>query len=124
MEQIETVYEKSERFSVRIVNLYKYLVDEKKEFTLSKQILRSGTSILANLSEAECAISKNDWLAKVYIALKECSETLSWLRVLAKTGFITQKAFDSIYADCCEIKRMLSSSTKTARNKISNIRPK
>ncbi len=67
--------QKSVDFAIRIINLYKYLVDKKKEFVLSKQVLRSGTSIGANLSEAECAISKNDFLAKVYIAYKECSET-------------------------------------------------
>ena len=72
----KTVKYKSKRFAVRIVNLYKYLCDEKKEFVLSKQVLRSGTSIGANIAESECAISKKDFLSKIYIALKECSETI------------------------------------------------
>lgn len=73
---------KSERFAIRIVNLYKHLSGDKKENVLSKQILRSGTSIGANLAEAECAISKNDFVSKVYIALKESSETQYWLKLL------------------------------------------
>ena len=112
-----TVLIKSEDFAVRIINLYKYLTETKKEFVMSKQVLRSGTGIGANLSESECAISKNDWLAKVYIALKETNETLYWLRLLIKTDFISRNEFDSIYADCEEIKRMLSASTKTATKK-------
>ena len=78
MEQEKTVKFKSKKFSVRVVNLYKYLCDEKKEFVLSKQILRSGTSIGANIAESECAISEKDFLSKIYIALKECVETNYW----------------------------------------------
>ena len=69
------VFEKSKDFAIRIVNLYNYLCDNKKEYVLSKQILRSGTSIGANIAESECAISKKDFLSKLYIALKETSET-------------------------------------------------
>ena len=87
MELEHTVKYKSKRFAVRIVNLYKYLCNEKKEFVLSKQILRSGTSIGANIAESECAISRRDFLAKVYIALKECAETLYWLDLLYETEF-------------------------------------
>ena len=105
--------EKSEKFAIRIVNLYRYLCNEKKEFVLSKQILRSGTSIGANIAESECAISKNDFSAKLYIALKESAETMYWLRLLRSTDLIGQKAFDSLYSDCEEIKRILQSSTKT-----------
>ena len=82
MEAENTARYKSKRFAVRIVRLYQYLCEEKREFVLSKQILRSGTSIGANLAEAECAISKKDFLSKIYIALKECSETLYWLELL------------------------------------------
>lgn len=78
----KTAKYKSKRFAVRIVNLYKYLCDNRKEYVLSKQVLRSGTSIGANLAEAESAMSKRDFLAKVYVALKECSETIYWLELL------------------------------------------
>jgi len=116
MDTKNIVYNKSEDFAVRIINLCKYLVDDKKEFVMSKQILRSGTNIVANLSEAECAISKNDWVSKVYISLKETSETACWLRLLFRTDFITETQFKSLYSDCIEIKRILSSSTKTAKS--------
>jgi four helix bundle protein len=106
---------KSKQFALRIVRLYKHLVDKKKEFVLSKQILRSGTSIGANLAEAECAISKNDFISKVYIALKECSETQYWLDLLKDSGYITQKEFDSIFADCNEITKILTKTTKTLK---------
>lgn len=113
MELEHTVKYKSKRFAVRIVNLYKYLCNEKKEFVLSKQILRSGTSIGANIAESECAISRRDFLAKVYIALKECAETLYWLDLLYETEYLSEKEFDSIRSDCEEIRKMLSSTTKT-----------
>jgi four helix bundle protein len=115
LESKNTSLTKSEAFAIRIVKLYKYLTEKKKEFVLSKQILRAGTSIGANLAESQCGISRSDWLAKIYIALKECNETMYWLRLLAQTDFLSAKEFDSVYADCGEIKRMLSSSTKTAR---------
>jgi len=109
---------KSEAFAIRIINLYKYLSEKKKEFVLSKQILRSGTSIGANLAESECAISKSDFLAKIYIAIKECAETLYWLRLLKATKFLTQKEFDSIYRECEEIKKILSSSIMTTKKNL------
>lgn len=96
-----------------MVKLYKYLCDEKKEYVLSKQMLRSGTSIGANLAESECAISKKDFLSKIYIALKEANETLYWLELLYDTNYLTEQEYISIHADCEEIKRMLSASTKT-----------
>ena len=111
-----TVKFKSKKFAVRIVKLYKYLCDEKKEFVLSKQLLRSGTSIGANIAESECAISKNDFLSKIYIALKECAETLYWLDILYDTEYLNKNEYLSIYKDCEEIKKMLSSSTKTMKN--------
>ncbi len=106
---------KSKRFAIRIVKLYKYLCDTKKEFVLSKQLLRSGTSIGANLAEAECAISKKDFLAKIYISLKECSETKYWLELLYETEYLNKEQFESICRDCEEIRKMLSSSTKTIK---------
>ena len=101
------------RFAVRIVKLYQFLCDEKKEYTLSKQILRSGTSIGANLAEAESAISRKDFLSKLYIALKECSETLYWLELMKETEYLTEEQFQSLHRDCEELRKMLSSSTKT-----------
>ena len=111
--------EKSMLFAIRIVNLYKYLC-EKKEYVLSKQILRCGTSIGANLAEAECAISRKDFLAKVYISFKECIETKYWLELLFKTEFITEKEYVSINEDCEELRKILSSITKTTREKLRN----
>ncbi len=112
----KTAKEKSKLFAVRIVRLYRYLCNEKKEFVLSKQLLRSGTSIGANLAEAECAISKNDFLAKVYIALKECMETKYWLELLYETAYLKEQEFQSMYADCEELRKMLSATTKTLRS--------
>ena len=118
MEYEKTVKYKSKKFSVRIVNLYKYLCDKKNEYVLSKQILRSGTSIGAKSAESECAISKKDFLSKIYIALKESAETLYWLDLLYETEYITDSQYESLYADCEEIKKMLSSTTKTINSTI------
>ena len=118
MEQEKTVKFKSKKFSVRVVNLYKYLCDEKKEFVLSKQILRSGTSIGANVAESECAISEKDFLSKIYIALKECVETIYWLDLLFDTDYLSKEQYDSVKADCEEIRKMLSSTTKTLNSKL------
>lgn len=115
---------KSKRFAVRIVHLYRYLCEEKKEYVLSKQLLRSGTSIGANLAEGECAISRKDFLAKLYIALKECAETLYWLELLRDTDFLSEQEFRSIYKDCLELKKMLSASTKTINSTLHSSRSK
>ena len=109
--------EKSKKFAVRIVKLYRHLTEEKKEFVLSKQVLRSGTSIGANLAESECAITNNDFLSKIYIALKECNETLYWLELLKETDFLTDEQFKSIYDDCEELKKLLMSTTKTLKQR-------
>ncbi len=111
------VFEKSKRFAVRIVKLYSYLCNTKKEYVLSKQLLRSGTSIGANLAEAECAISENDFLAKLYISLKETSETLYWLELLHETSYLADEEYKSIHQDADEIRKMLSSTTKTIRER-------
>ena len=113
MNQSNTAKCKSKLFAVRIVRLYQYLCSEKKEFVLSKQLLRSGTSIGANLSESECAISRKDFLSKVYIALKECCETLYWLDLLHETGYLAESEYLSMQSDCEEIRKMLSATTKT-----------
>ena len=103
---------KSMDFSVRIVNLYKWLCNEKKEFVLSKQLLRSGTSIGANLSEAQSAISKPDFSSKVYISLKECREAQYWLELLKRTDYLDEKQYQSIKNDAVELGKLLSSITK------------
>ena len=106
-------YAKSKKLAVRIVRLYSCLCNEKKEYVMSKQMLRSGTSIGANLAEAECAISKADFNAKAYIALKEVMETICWLELSHETDYLTDTQFSSITADVEEIRKMLSSTTKT-----------
>ena len=107
---------KSKAFALRIIKLYQYLCDTKREFILSKQILRSGTSIGANVREAICGQSRPDFYAKLYIALKETSETEYWLELLHESGFINDTYFDSIYSDCKEIIRILTSITKTQKS--------
>ena len=109
---------KSKPFALRIIRLYEFLRKEKKEYVLSAQILRSGTSIGANLAEAECAMSRKDLLSKLYIALKECAETRYWLELLYEANYIDEKLFMSLYNDCQEIMRILSSSTKTLSKEI------
>lgn len=110
------VFEKSKNFSLRIIGLYKYLCDEKKEFVLSKQLLRSGTSIGANIAEANCAISKKDFLAKMYITFKESSETAYWLELLYGAEYLSKTEFESINLDCIELQKILSSITKTTKD--------
>ncbi len=109
------VKEKSFAFAIRVVNLYKYLTAEKKEFVLSKQLLRSGTSIGANLAEANGAISKADFSNKISIAYKECLETKYWLSLLKDTDFIDETTFESIYSDADEIAQILFTTLKTSR---------
>ena len=109
--------QKANAFAIRIYKLHKYLCDEKKEFVIAKQILKSGTSIGANLAEAECGISTNDFLSKIYISYKECSETLYWLELIKNVELIPNEWFDSMYQDCKELIRLLSSSIQTTKNK-------
>ena len=103
-------------FAVRIVKLYKHLTEEKREFVLSKQLLRSGTSIGANVAEAERGQTKADFYTKMSIALKEANETDYWLRLLHKTDYLTDNEFNSIYKDIDEIISLLVSITKTIKN--------
>lgn len=111
------VFIKSKEFAVRIVNLYRCLREDKKEYVMSKQLLRSGTSIGANIAESECAISDKDFLSKLYIAFKESAETQYWLDILFETAYLNSQEYESISVDCTEFKKMLSSITKTIRNK-------
>lgn len=115
-----TIREKSKLFAIRIVNLYRYLCSEKKEYILSKQLLRSGTSIGANVVEAQSAISKKDFLAKMYIAFKECNETEYWLELLHETNYLTDDEFESINTDNLELKKILSSITFTTSKSLQN----
>jgi len=107
---------KSFQFAVRIIKLYIHLSKTKKEFVLSKQILRSGTSIGANVEEAIGAQSKKDFIAKLSIAYKESRETKYWLRLLNETKFITKEEFNSIINDLEEILRILGKIQKTSKN--------
>ena len=106
---------KSSAFAFRIVRLYKYLRETKHEFVLSKQVLRCGTSIGANVKEAIRGQSKADFLAKMNIALKEASETEYWLEVLYAGEFIDRKAYLSLNSDCQELLKILTSIVKTSR---------
>ncbi|MCL2473662.1 MAG: four helix bundle protein [Alphaproteobacteria bacterium] len=111
------VSDKSFAFAVRIVKLYQYLANNKKEYVLSKQILRSGTSIGANVSEVQQGQSKKDFLMKMNISLKECSETKYWIKLLAATDYIDSKMKESIYNDCVELEKLLTAIVnKTAKN--------
>lgn len=114
------VESKSFNFAIRIVNLYKYLTDDKKEYVLSKQILKSGTSIGANISEALQGQSRKDFLMKMNIALKECSETKYWLRLLSATNYIDDNQANSIMKDCTELEKMLTKIVKTTSTTIEN----
>lgn len=107
---------KSKGFAIRIINLYKYLCNDKKEYVLSKQILRSGTSIGANIRESVFAQSKNDFISKMSIALKESNETHYWIELLNETGFISNKESDSLKADCKELLKILQASIITAKS--------
>ncbi len=109
------VLEKSKIFSSRIVKLHTFLRDVKHERTISYQILRSGTSIGANISEAQCGISERDFAAKMYIAYKESNETKYWLELLHDSGYISDKQFESIYTDCIELIKLLTAITKSSK---------
>lgn len=110
------VQSKSRHFAIRIVNLYKFLKTIKNEYTMSQQLLRAGTSIGANIAEAEFAISKKEFISKMQIALKESAEVIYWLDILYNTEYITKKQYDSINADCMDIFRMLQSIVKKAKD--------
>ena len=102
-------------FAIDIVNLYKCLCENKKEYVLSKQMLRSGTSVGANLVEAQNGISSKDFLAKVYISLKETAETEFWLELLYKTDYLTPKQYDDINSKCQELIKIFTSITKNSK---------
>ena len=106
---------KSFDFAIRIVNLYKYLADEKKEYSLSKQLLHCGTSIGANVAEAEQAQSRPDFVSKMGIALKEAAETKYWIKLLYATNYLTDTQKNSLLADCIEIEKLLVSIIRSSK---------
>ncbi|MGV3610733.1 MAG: four helix bundle protein [Fluviicola sp.] len=113
------IQKKSFEFAINIVETYKYLADEKKEFVLSKQLLRSGTSIGANVSEAARGQSTKDFVYKLQISRKEANETLYWLNLLQATNFIQSENSEKLIKQCDELLRILTTIIKTTENKLS-----
>ena len=110
--------EKSFLLATRIIKLYKYLVEEKKEYVLAKQVLRSGTSVGANVREAQNAQSVKDFIHKLAIAQKECDETLYWLELLENAEFLSTEEFESIHKQCNEIMKIITSALITSKKKM------
>jgi four helix bundle protein len=115
--RVNIIKEKSFNFALIIVRLYQLLVTEKREFVLSKQLLRSGTSIGANIREAEHAESKADFIHKMSIALKEANESTYWIELLFKSDYINENQFNNLNNDLIEILKLLTSIIKTSKNK-------
>ena len=113
--------EKSEAFAGRIIKMYQYLTSQKNERVISKQVLKSGTSIGANITESRNAQSTADFINKLNIALKEADETNYWLKSLYLGKYINEKEYQSIQADCDELIRMLTSSIKTLKKKMGKL---
>ena len=120
MKNDNVLLDKSFQFAIRIVKLYKYLCEDKKEFILSKQLLRAGTSIGANINESQDAQSKNDFVAKLSISLKEARESKYWLELLKETNYLTSKEAESILKDLEEVIKLLVSIIKTSKENIKN----
>ena len=112
------IVEKSYAFALRIVGLYKFLAEDKKEFVMSKQVLRSGTSIGANVEEAVGAQSKKDFLAKMWIAYKETRETRFWLKLLRDSKYITKQQSESLLDDCEEIAKIIGKIISTTKKSL------
>ena len=115
MKTNNVIVDKSFAFAVRTVNLYKHLTETKHEYVISKQILRSGTSIGANIKEAIRGQSKDDFAHKLNISLKEASETEYWLDLLVATDYITKEEYESIHNDCLELIKLLTAIIKSSR---------
>ena len=114
------IKEKSFNFALRSIKLYKYLVEEKKEYILSKQLLRSGTSVGALIRESEQAESKADFIHKLAISLKEANESEYWIELLFHSEFIDEKSYNSILSDLKELLKLLTSIIKTTKNNLNN----
>lgn len=112
------IVKKSKRFAIHIMQLVQELTNQKCPFFIIQQVGRSGTSIGANIIEAEHAISKRDFLLKMYISYKECNETLYWLDLLAEAGYVSKEQYDMMKEECMEIERILASITKTTRKNL------
>lgn len=112
------IVDKSEDFAVRIVKLYKLLQSEREEFIMSKQLIRCGTSIGANIAEAQEAQSDTDFIAKLYISLKECSETRYWLRLLCRTGYLSENEYSYMQNDASELKALLTAIIKSKKQNL------
>ena len=108
--------DKSIDFAARIIKLRKFLEEKQKEHIIAKQIIRSGTSVGANINEAQYGNSKADFISKLHISLKETAETEYWLRLLNKSEYVDEKLFKSLLDDCLELKKLLISSINTAKN--------
>jgi four helix bundle protein len=113
MSRENAIRDKSKAFALQIIRLYRFLCEEKHEFVLSKQLLRSGTSIGANVREAQRGQSKPDFYSKMNIALKEADETSYWLELLYESGLLEQRLYESVYSDCGEMIKLLTAITKT-----------
>lgn len=109
--------DKSKSFALRIIKMYNYLCEQKKEYVMSKQVLRSGTSIGANVAEAFFAQSEADFIAKLYISRKEAGETIYWIDLLKESGYLSDDVAISLSADCDELLKLLTSSIKTMKVK-------
>jgi four helix bundle protein len=118
------IAQKSYKFALRAINLYKFLVAERKEFVLSKQLLRSGTAIGALVKEAEHAQSKADFLNKMNVALKEANETEYWLMLLKDAKILSEEEFTSIHPDCQELIKLLASIVKSTKQNLKNEKSK
>lgn len=117
MKNKSTIQNKSRDFAIRIINCYKFLTEEHKEFVMSKQLLRCGTSIGANTRESKNAQSRMDFLNKLNVALKEADETEYWLELLYATDYLDKKMYDSINTDCVELIKLLTAIIKTLKEK-------
>lgn len=120
MNKQDTVMEKSKRFAVHIMQLVEYLARNKRPFFIVQQIGKTGTSIGANIVEAEHAISKKDFLLKMYISYKECNETLYWLDLLKEIRYISEEQYDFMKKQCVEIEKMLAAITRTTKSRINS----
>ena len=120
MSDDRAVQYKSRKYAVRIVRLYQGLCKKHHTYDLFRQILRCGTSIGANVAEADYAVSRKDFLSKMHIALKECAETAYWLDLLYETEYLNKNEYESLMADCHEIRKLLVSITKTTAESLNS----
>lgn len=115
MGRVNVIKDKSFAFAVRVEKAYKLLTSEKKEFVMSKQLLRSGTAVGALYREAEQAESKSDFIHKMAIAQKECNESLYWLELLCETNYLEQAEYNSLHADCIELMKLITAIIKSTK---------